>query len=39
MITMAMLMIAILVEMIFMIMRVLNIHFTNYKYVQMQMTI
>lgn len=32
-------MIVILFEMIFMIMRVLNIHFTNYRYVQMQMTI
>lgn len=39
MIIMAMLMIVILFEMIFMIMRVLNIHFTNYRYVQMQMTI
>ena len=39
MIIMAMLMIIILFEMIFMIMRVLNIHFTNYKYVQMQMKI
>lgn len=39
MIIMAMLMIVILFEMIFMIMRVFNIHFTNYKYVQMQMTI
>ena len=39
MIVMAMLMIVILFEMIFMIMRVLNIHFTNYRYVQMQMTI
>lgn len=32
-------MIVILFEMIFMIMRVFNMHFTNYKYVQMQMTI
>lgn len=39
MIIMAMLMIVILFEMIFMIMRVFNMHFTNYKYVQMQMTI